>query len=41
LEAIEADLAAGGAHPRPAAGGEENLEAVVRFYRELRSDAKA
>jgi glycogen synthase len=41
LEAIEAELAAGGAHPRPAAGGEENLEAVVRFYRELRSDAKA
>lgn len=34
-EAIEAALAAGGAHPRPAAGGEENLEAVVRFYREL------
>jgi glycosyltransferase involved in cell wall biosynthesis len=41
LEAIEAELAAGGAHPRPAAGGEENLEAVVRFYRELRSGAKA
>jgi glycosyltransferase involved in cell wall biosynthesis len=40
LEAIEAELAAGGAHSRPAAGGEENLEAVVRFYRELRVGAK-
>jgi len=45
LEAIEAALAEGGPHPRPAAAREEheeeNLEAVVRFYRELRSDAKA
>jgi glycosyltransferase involved in cell wall biosynthesis len=35
LAAIEAALAAGAASPRPVAGGEENLEAVVRFYREL------
>jgi len=41
LEAIEAALAAGGAHPRPATGGEENLEAVVRFYRELRGARQA
>jgi glycogen synthase len=35
LEAIEAVLAKGSVHPRPAAYGEENLEAVVRFYRDL------
>jgi glycogen(starch) synthase len=33
LAAIEAALVAG--RPRPAASGEENLEAVVRFYYEL------
>jgi glycogen(starch) synthase len=41
LEAIEAALATSCERPRLVAGGEENLEAVVRFYRELRSGAKA
>jgi glycogen(starch) synthase len=35
LEAVEAALAAGAACSHPAVDGEENLEAVVRFYREL------
>jgi glycosyltransferase involved in cell wall biosynthesis len=35
LAAIEAALAAGSPLPRPPVSGEENLEAVVRFYREL------
>ena len=41
LEAIEAALSAGSECPPPAPGGQENLEAVVRFYRELRSQASA
>jgi glycosyltransferase involved in cell wall biosynthesis len=35
VEAIGAVLADGGAHPNPAVCGEENLEAVLRFFRDL------
>jgi len=35
LEAIEAELAAGGVVPRPVLGSDENLEAVARFFCEL------
>ena len=38
LAAIDAELAAPGERRRPAAGSEENLEAVARFFRSLLED---